>query len=188
MKKVLTIAIAIMTVATLISCGASSRAQSGLTKASTQGQDQFSSLTGVKTDSMYIYSTAEFTCNAQLTAANINLAGLFGTNVTSRTVTDFSMSLFIDSTYKQSFIYMVFEFADEVGTPYLYDLISTSPVVINGTSMTIYFTDGTQIVLTTLPGSTTNVINVVIQDSGVSVPFANGTPFTLTQTPAVATK
>ena len=187
MKKLLVIAIAIISVAALVSCGASPRNQSGFsTTSSVQGATQFASL-GIPTENSYIYTTPDYTCDSALTAAGINLSGLFAGGLTGRTIKDFNMSLFIDSTYKQAMLYMYFEF-NEVSDSYRYILTSTGTISVNNGLIQITFTDGNNISFIGNPSTAGNgAISAIIQDANISAAFASGTPFVLAQIPT-ATK
>ncbi len=187
MKKLLMVAIVIVSVATLVSCGAASRNQTGLaTKSSDLGATQFASL-GMSIDNAYIYTTPDYNCDSALTAAGINLTGIFPGGLSGRTVKDFNMSLFIDSAYKQAYIYMYFEF-NETSDAYRYILTSSGAISVSGGLMQITFTDGSNIAFTSSPSTAGNgAIVVNMQDSASSVAFATNTQFVLSQIPT-ATK
>ena len=183
MKKLLVMAIAILSVATLISCGASSQTRNGFnnTKSSEQGANTFKALSGIDPANAYIYATPDYSCNAAVTAANINIAGLFSADVAAKTITDFNMALFMDAAYKQALLFIYFEFADSAGQGFRSEIKNASSIVVNGGNIQITFVDGSNVNFTSTP--TSSGILASIQDSGIGVPFASGTLFTLIQTP-----
>jgi hypothetical protein len=190
MKKLFTIALAVMTVATLVSCGASPQARQGFTKAVQNANDAMTTVDGTTTAG-YVYATAEVATTAQLTAIGVNLAGLIDPTWASKPISSFSMAVIIDATNTKALLAIALEFEGD-DQPYGINLPSTGTITNKNGLMQINFTDGgLPIALTstpgTLAGSTTILMN--IRDAAMTVQFATNTPFTLIQTPTtVATK
>ncbi|MEI6093715.1 MAG: hypothetical protein WCQ47_08600 [bacterium] len=189
MNRLLKIVVAIISVATIVSCGASSARTLGGFK-NTKATDAAikSNPSGQPAESFYVYATTEATCATDLAAMNINLSGILSPAYASRPIKSFSLALSVSSTLKLAYITMIFAFEGD-DTDYLLQLTTSGTPVINNTMMQMQFVDNTQIALTANSGVPSSTISVTIQDSGYPVIFANNTPLTLIQVPTTtATK
>ena len=189
MKRLLIMtAVVIVSVAALISCGANPQGRTGQKKtpASDQAIKTAATVSGLSENSLYVYSSLEANCTADLVAMGIDLNGILDPAYASRQIKYFNMGLAIDSTRTQAFLSMLFQFEGD-NNMYMLELVTSGALVINNTMMQMLFVDGTQIALTSTGGINSSVINVNIQDSGYPAIFANSTALTLVQVPTTVT-
>lgn len=184
MKKLLTVAIAVMTVATLVSCGAQPQDRQGFSKAADKATETMTTLNGTEASDNYIYDTGAITTNADLAKININLAGLLGDQFATTPITYFGMAVVINSANTEALLVISFETEDNVYE--IKPIPSVGTITHKNGQMLINFSDeyGT-LMLTGTPASAT-AVKVNIKDPRSSIYFAQGTPLTLKQVPKAA--
>jgi hypothetical protein len=186
MKKLMTIVIAAITVATLVSCGAQSQDRQGFTKAVENGTDEMTRLNGAPAESNYVYATQAVTTSAQLTAMNVNLAGLLSPEYASLPITYFGMAVIVNSANTEALLAITLEFEAYPDSEYKLTIPAKGTITNKNGLMQINFSDDFGILALTSTPTGASAIAVTIKDSGQAPYFAKGTPFALIQVPTVA--
>jgi hypothetical protein len=129
-----------------------------------------------------IYSTAEFTSNAQLKAAGLDLRGLLAPSWAEHSISYMSLAIMTDKKYEAAVMVATLSFEGS-GPEYSISFTSIGEIKHNKKSGEISFlaTDGSTAPLSIsgAPSHSSGYMIFNIQDSDLNKPFAVNTPFSI---------